>query len=356
MYKAPQISDILVDLRSSVKAEVAGTDPWIWPNNLVPVLKAFAQAMRAGYLRLEFIHEQAFVTTARDDYLDYHGIQAGGLSRDPASYAQGVLTGTVTLGTVIPDNVQFMRADGQYFAVVGTVTAIANPINVYVRAVVAGELGNTDPGAVLALVTPIPGVSTLAVDANGLLGGAEQESDDSFRQRILYYKQNPPHGGSPPEYIEWCQTKPGVTRVFVKRATPQPGSVTVYFMMDDIGNGIPTPADVSEMQSILNQLAPSDADVIVAAPNRQVVNVTVTGLVPDTPAMRDAVTDELKACFLRQPEPASVIQPFTFAKAWLDEAVSMAPGWRRHKITVPPDDIIYTTAGDIPVLGTITFA
>ena len=43
----------------------------------------------------------------------------------------------------------------------------------------------------------------------------------------------------PPEYVEWAQTKNGVTRVFVQRATPVPGAVTVYFMMDNIGDGHP---------------------------------------------------------------------------------------------------------------------
>ena len=356
MYQPPTAEEIVQDLRASVQAEVFGTDPWIWPNNLVPVLKAFAQALRAGYLRLEFIHEQAFVTTARHDYLDWHGIQAGGLSRNPATFASGTVEAAAVLGTTIIDGAQLYRSDGQLYTVVGTTTATEPTMYVDVRAVETGELGNTDPGATLAPITPIAGVTGgFVVDADGIIGGAQGESDESFRQRILFRKQNPPHGGSPAEYIEWAQQKQGVTRVFVQRATPVPGAVTIYFMMDNIGTGIPSAADVTELQNILDTLAPADAEVIVAAPTPVPVNVTVADLTPPTAALREAVTNELKAMFLRKAEPASLIEPSVFARAWIDEAISMAPKWKRSRTTAPVGDTTLSTAGQIPVLGLVDF-
>ena len=356
MYKAPLVNEILKDLRTAVKAELPATSPWVWPNNLVPVLKAIAQAMRALYLRLEFIHEQAFVTTAKGEYLDFHGVQAGGLSRDPATFAQGYVVATAVIGSVIVDGQALSRFDGQLFYVVGTVTAHTTSPSLYVRAAEAGELGNTDYGATLTLVTPVTGYSGILVDTNGLIGGTEDESDDSFRQRILFHKQNPPHGGAPSEYIEWAQTKVGVTRVFVRRATPQPGSVTIYFMMDGVGTGVPTPADIDDMLGILTTLAPADADVQVYGTTLQVVNVTITGLLPNTAVMKEAVTEEIKAMFLRKAEPASAIASFTFHRAWITEAIAMAPKWKSSAVTVPAADVVVTTPGAIPVLGVITFA
>jgi uncharacterized phage protein gp47/JayE len=355
MYTPPSTEQIIADLRSSVQAEVAGTDPWIWPNNLVPVLKAFGAAMRMGYLRLEFIHAQAFVSTAQADYLDWHGMQAGGLSRNPAGYAQGPAFTIADLGTVIYDGTSFARSDGQLFTSVGTVTAYTTPLRLFLRAQDPGELGNTDVGAQLQPISPILGVYSVEVDTGGLIGGRAVESDDSFRQRILFHKQNPPHGGSPSEYVEWGQTKTGVTRIFVKRATPGPGSVTIYFMMDGVGTGIPTAADIEQMQAILEVLAPADAEVIVAAPTPQPVNITIAGLVPDTAVMRDEVIKELKAMFLRRAEPASVTEPFVFARSWIDEAVAMAPKWQRSSISAPSGDVTVSTAGNIPTLGTVTF-
>lgn len=355
MFKAPAIHDILRDLRNSVKAEIPDTDPWVSPNNIVPVLKAIAQGLRALYLRLEFIHEMAFVTTAREEYLDFHGIQAGGLARDPGTFAQGYATATAVLGSVIVDGQLLSRSDGQLFTVVGTTTAHTVNPSLYIKAAEAGELGNTDSGATLTVVTPVAGYSNILVSTDGLIGGTEDESDDSFRQRILFHKQNPPHGGTPAEYIEWAQTKAGVTRVFVKRATPQPGSVTIYFMMDGVGTGIPTAGDIDNMKDILNTLAPADADVRVFGPTLQVVDVTVSGLLPNTPVLKDAIVEELKAQFLRRAEPASAIASFTFHKAWITEAVAMAPRWKSSSVTIPAGDVIIATPGVIPVLGTVTF-
>jgi len=355
MYTPPSVEIIMEDLRSSVQSEVAGTDPWVWPNNLVPMLKAFAQVMRAGYLRLGYVHEQAFVTTAENDYLDWHGIQAGGLSRAGAIYAQGPVVVTTVAGAVLPDGTELTRSDGVKFAVMGTWTAYTTYMIIQVRAFDAGELANTDYGATLTLASPITGIIDFTVAAGGIIGGRAGESDESFRQRIIFHKQNPPHGGSPSEYIEWAQTKSGVTRVFVKRATPQPGSVTIYFMQDSIGNGIPTASDIDAMQALLDKLAPSDAEVIVAAPIPQAINIVISGLVPDTASMRNAVTAELKAMFMRRAEPASVTDSFTFARAWLDEAIAMTPGWRRHLITTPASDTVISTAGHLPTIGTVTF-
>lgn len=355
MYKAPTLNEIMRDLRTSVKAEVKGTDPWVWPNNLVPVLKAIAQGLRALYLRLEFIHEQAFVTLAVGEYLDFHGVQAGGLAREPATYAQGYVIATADMGAVILDGTVLSRADGAQFVTVGTITAHTTTPAIYVRAAEPGELGNTDSGASLDPVVTVPGYTAFLVDTDGLIGGTEDESDDSFRQRILFHKQNPPHGGIPAEYIEWAQTKAGVTRVFVIRATPQPGSVTVYFMMDGIGTGVPNSTDVDAMKDILFALAPGSAEVLVYAPTPVTINVTVTGLVPNTAAMQDAVREELKAMFLRKAEPATVTTPFVFHHAWLTEAVAMAPKWKSSQVTTPAGDTTLSTAGQIPVLGTVTF-
>jgi len=355
MYTPPTTEAIMEDLRASVQAEVTGTDPWVWPNNLVPMLKAFAQIMRAGYLRLGYIHEQSFVTTAREEYLDWHGIQAGGLSRSPATYAQGAVVATTVAGTVIPEGTELTRFDNVKFVTISTTTAVTTSTTFQVKSEIVGELPNTDPGATLTVSLPITGLGTCIVGSGGIIGGRPSESDESFRQRILFHKQNPPHGGSPAEYVEWAQTKAGVTRVFVKRATPQAGSVTIYFMQDSIGDGLPNAADVDSMQAILDSLAPSDADVIVAAPTPSSINVTISGLIPDTPSMRDSVMAELKAMFMRRAEPASITEPTVFARAWLDEAISMAPGWSRHLITVPPGDVTVSTPGAIPMLGTVTF-
>jgi uncharacterized phage protein gp47/JayE len=355
MYQPDSVADILRDLRNSVQAELSDSKPWVFPNNLVPVLKAFAQAFRAIYLRIQFIHEQAFVITAQGEYLDYHGVQSGGLSRNPATFAQGTISVDATPGTVIDDGTILTRSDGQQFLIVGSDTVVISPILMTARALEPGAIANTDSGAPLSFVTPITGVTAVTVVDPGIIGGFDLESDESFRQRILFYKQNPPGGGKASDYDEWCHTKLGVTRVFPLRATPQAGSVTIYFMMDGVGIGIPTADDVLELQGILDQLVPEHVDVSVLAPVSDALNITISGLVPNTAVVRNRIIDEIKSAFLRKSKPASATTPFVFSKSWITEAIAAAPGWVKSNVTAPAGDTTVSTAGHILQPGTITF-
>src|SRR5580765_2323307 len=175
MFTAPSVSDILKDLRNSVKSEVNDTDPWIWPNNLVPTLKAIAQALRAAYLRIQFVHEQAFVSTAKAEYLDFHGIQTGGLSRNPATYAQGELIVGLSAGAItIPDGTVLYRSDNTQYVTVGSSSIIRDGDTVTARALDSGERSNLDAGATLTPVIPVIGATSFTVSDSGLIGGADE--------------------------------------------------------------------------------------------------------------------------------------------------------------------------------------
>ena len=74
-----------------------------------------------------------------------------------------------------------------------------------VQAVNTGTAGNVAGGATLTLVSPIAGVTALAVDGNGLAGGTDLEDVESWRTRIIDNIRNPPAGGSRADYIKWCK-------------------------------------------------------------------------------------------------------------------------------------------------------
>lgn len=357
-YKAPTAAQIFQSLRQEIRAELPGADPFIWPNNLYVVTKMMAQGLRGLYLRLEWLHRQAFASSADGAYLDAIGADVG-LSRLTAGIAMGSATAAVSSLTVsIPAGTRLLRGDSAVFLTVGqpgTAAPTGGTFPLILRALEPGKAGNTDAGTVMTLETPIGGVGAVTVGADGLTGGAEEENDQSFRVRILHRKQNPPHGGSPSEYIQWAMTMPGVTRVFVRRATPAPGSVTVFFMMDDAyANGIPASAHVTQLTKLIKAEAPASAKVIVAAPTAKVVNVEISGLSPDTAAVREAVTAEIRAQFRRRAEPGTDDASFVFSRSWIWEAAAMAAGEYRHSVAAPAADVT-CGAGEIAVLGAISF-
>lgn len=353
MWKAPSLNQLSKGIRSSFKAAVAGSDPWIWPNTFYVVTKVFALLLRGLYQRQEKIHRQARIVTADGEALAEHAADVG-LSRNPATYARGNCTVVTVAGSEIPAGTRVLRTDGTVFTTVNSVIAAGASTTVAVKALEAGKAANTLSGATLSLETPITDVGAFTVDASGLSGGVEIETDASLRSRLLNRSRNPPHGGSPPEFVGWAREFPGVTRVFVKRATPSAGSVTILFMMDDTyATGIPVANDVAALKEHLEDVAPSMANIVVQAPTPKPINVTIS-FFEDVPAVRDAITAELKAMFRRRAQPGTAATPFVFSKSWIDEAVSIAAGEISHTLSAPAGD---TSCGDgeLAVLGTLTF-
>jgi uncharacterized phage protein gp47/JayE len=130
-------------------------------------------------------------------------------------------------------------------------------------------------------------------------------------------------------------------------------------------NGIPDSAAIARVRDYLDQVAPAGAAVTVAAPAPVTVNLTVTGLSPDNTTVREAVLNELRAAFLRLSRVAGddaeigglpfLAYPTSFSRSWLWQAIANASGERRHVLTVPADDVALT-AGQIAVLGSVSFA
>lgn len=354
MFKAPPVDDISKALRAAARSLIPGTNPWIWPNNIGIALKVFAQALRGSYLRLEWMHRQAFALTSEAQYLDAHGIDVG-LTRVPASYAIGSLLvfsdGTVT----VPAGAVLRRTDGFEYTTQYDTTG-TDLFSIFVKASAPGRTGNAHPATPIEFVNPIAGVEDVVVWDYGIGAGADLENDESFRARILFRKRYPPLGGAPYEYIGWARTMSGVTRVFVQRATPGPGSVTILFMMDDSypSPGLPLAGDVGVLSYILQSKAPADAEIIVQIPTPVPVDITINGLDPDTVEVRDAVVAEIEAMFRRRAEPGNSAEDFIFSRSWISEAVSMAAGERSHTLVDPAADVACGD-GEIAIPGTIEF-
>lgn len=358
--QAPTAEQISQDLRQAIAAEIPGTDPWIWPNTIYVTLKVIAQALRAAYLRLQVLHQQAFVSTAEGDYLDVHASDLA-TSRAPATLAAGAVTVVGAAGYTIPAGTRLIRADGIAYQTIADITIPAEGfIDGDVVAELEGKASNAIPGTPLPLETPVAQVTSVVANANGISGGTDLESDASLRARLLDLKRNPPHGGSPSEYIRWVREKPGVTRVFVQRATPDAGHVTILFMMDDTYiDGVPLAGDIADVVTILDANAPESAQLHVEAPRLLLVDVQISSLVPNTSAVQRSIETELNAMFRRRSEPGSPLADFIFSRAWIEEAISSATGEDSHVLDLPAGDISVGVATDgtplLAALGTLSF-
>jgi uncharacterized phage protein gp47/JayE len=180
---------------------------------------------------------------------------------------------------------------------------------------------------------------------------------ESLRQRVLFRKRNPPHGGAAHDYVIWAREVAGVTRVFVDPVTSanERETIGVWFLMDDTyPNGVPQAADVVVVQDHIDGVKPAGAVVDVAAPTAVSVAVTIGNLSPDTTAVRDAINAELRALFRREVRVSTESDPFKLWRSLIIEAIANATGEHHHTISAPASDVLYT-AGQLPTLGTVTF-
>ncbi|PKR50757.1 baseplate J/gp47 family protein [Thalassospira marina] len=349
------------DLRNQAKAAYdarlgQGVTTGQGPVSAMPYIDGMLAFGAYGYMN--YVAAQTMVLYATGENLDGHGFTYG-VPRQPAARASGSVTFTGLTGAALDAGLIVKSASGVQYQVKDGVTLVAGQANATITAIDPGAAGNLAAGSNLTLVSPVAGVDpTCNVGADGLAGGADAEQDgragirEFYRGRILDRIRKPPQGGAGYDYEAWAREVPGVTRVWVSPREMGAGTVTVRFMMDVVRadqGGIPQAGDVAIMQDYLDERRPVNADVFAVAPIGVPLDLTVTGLDPDTPAVRQQIAAEFADMLYRRAVPGGNI-----GLDWIGEAVSVAAGENRHRLTSPTDDIDHTT-GQIAIPGVITY-
>lgn len=365
MFAIPSLRDLVERARRSFRVNLPGSDAWIWPNNINPVAKVLAGMVHEIFGFADYISRQKFALTADLENLILHGEELG-ITLRPAASSRGKVRLTATGALVVEVGAIFRRTDDlEYRAAAGGVLTGAGTMLVEVIATTDGLAGNALAESPLEIISGVEGDALAEVDAGGIAGGTDVEDVESFRERILFRKRNPPHSGAAADYVMWAKELAGVTRVFVEPLWSGVGTVRVFPLMDDLyADGIPPPVEVARIADHIETLRPAGASVTIEAATPVVVDVEITNLLPDTTATREAVLTELRAAFRRLSRVAGTANnhaamPFlasaaSFSRSWLWQAVANATGEERHIITAPSADIALA-AGEMPVLGNVSF-
>lgn len=186
-------------------------------------------------------------------YLDYKA-EENGLTRKPANKAEGQVAFTGTNGTVIPaaTRVAVPGITGTdpviRFVTTAEVTISGGTATANIEADQAGESGNVDAGAINTLEDVIAGVASVT-NALETTGGADEESDDELRDRLLLEINSPQAAGSASDYVRWALTIPGVVEATCIPVWEGPNTVKVVVL--GAGN---TPASQSVMDDVQEYL------------------------------------------------------------------------------------------------------
>jgi uncharacterized phage protein gp47/JayE len=324
------------------------------------VLRVMSDAM-AGLAHLvlryiDWLALQLLPDTAEKEWLDRHGniwlVNADGtIGRKSATFASGAATATGMVGSIIPAATPMNALGVNYETMAETIIGSGpTPVSVPIQALDPGSIGNMSEGDSITFTVPIAGVDTSATIVS-MKGGADTETDDQLRSRILFRIRNPPMGGDIADYIIWATSVPGVTRAWAA-CEIGPGTITVRFMMDDLradNNGLPEPDDVLVVSDYIDSVRPVTVkDCFVFAPAFFFYNITITQLTDDTPEVRARIEQSIKDMDLAKSAPGQ-----TMYRSWVNEAISIAIGEISHELifdTTPMPSMAY-----MPKCGTILY-
>lgn len=353
-FTRPSITDLVTQQSTDLGAGVAGVDPLLRRSLAKVLARVNAGGLHGLYGELDYLARQLFPDTAEEAYLD-RWASIWKVLREQPTAAGGAVAFTGTAGLIVPAGTVLTRSDGVAFTVAADAALAGSPATVTgtVTATATGSAGNTDAGSILTMQSPIAGIASSAtVGADGLGGGADVETDDGLRARLLDRIQQPPQGGASNDYVTWATGVAGVTRAWTLPKWLGAGTVGVTFVMDGRADIIPLGADVAAVQAAIEAPfnRPVTADVTVFAPTAVPLNPQIH-LNPDSTAARTAVTAELAALVARESTGAGG----TLYLSQIREAIGAAAGVTDYTLISPTADVV-TPAGQIVVPGTPTWS
>jgi uncharacterized phage protein gp47/JayE len=302
--------------------------------------------------------------TALDEYL-YAWAGLIGIYPEPATAAAGDAIFTGNPGVVVPEGTTLARQDGTPYQTTADATVdTSGNVTVPIIATVLGAFTN-DPGGTPISLAAVPGVTSAGV--TGILtGGADPETADALRTRMLFKYREPPQGGAVADYVQWSTQVPGCTRAWVNGSGSGPGSVVVYPMFDvaeaanggfpvgtdgvatDESRGTPATGDQLLVANHIYPLSPVTSLVYVSAPLPFPIDVTLSLLDPNTVEMQEQIAAAIADMLLIVGEVGGTIYPSD-----LYEAILAVPGIN-HFLMDMPDTALIAPMGSLPSPGTLT--
>ncbi|WP_448660290.1 baseplate J/gp47 family protein [Sphingomonas sp. CJ99] len=347
-FTRPTLSALIDRARADIDARLPGADSRLRRSVLDVLARVHAQAVNGLYGAINYYAGFFPDPENRDAIERWASIK--GLSRKPAIGASGPATVTGTNGTAIVAGTVLVRADGVRYATSAEALIAGGSAELAVVAQQGGRITDMAAGQQLTFVSPIAGVSAVAVvAAGGLVGGLAEESDAELSSRVYGALRNPPAGGKAADYIGWAREVPGVTRAWVEENWDGLGTLRLLFVMDGRADIIPLSADIDAVAAKIEAERPVCVEVTVGGPVADPLDFTLT-VTPDTPDTRAAVEASLRDLIAREAQPGG-----TLLISRLREAVSVAAGETDHVMTAPSANVT-AASGEIAVMGAITWS
>lgn len=306
------------------------------------LLLVFAGAIHLCYGMLVWFGKQLFPDTSTKEYLERDG-KLKKVFRKEATYSVGVIVVSGTTGIIIPEGTLFQNSNGVQYETDNEATISGGVVNIPVTSTTIGLAGNiNDTETELNIVLAISGVDSNASIYSGCDNGADTETDEQLRRRVLYAWANPPAGGRDSDYKQWAWSITGIDKVWVKSAYAGPGTVAVV-VADNEGYPVSDLAKTNA-QNYIDTENPLGVVAVVENVTRNTVKLYIS-ITPNNSSIRNNITSSVEQLFLDESEPG-----VTFKLSRLRTAIGKT-GVDDFVITQIKVNNVTVTLGDIPVTG-----
>ena len=298
---------------------------------------------------------------------------ATGMSMTISGAVQTAYNGLFAVTVADANTFTYQVAGSPATPATGTITETSNFASINMQAVTTGPATNLLAGATLNV--SLPNLGSLAyVQFGGLGGGADLELNPAYRARIIESRANISGVFTEDQIKIAARTISGNTRVFVKKPvtalgsgtqgtpaySPAAGQVVVIILRDNDANIIPTQSVLDQTKTAILTKGKLPAhtradDVFVLAPVAQVVDFTFSAISPNTQTMKTSIQNQLIAFFQDSVTFETDIPAPSYQGA-IQNTRDTVTGERLASFTLSsPTAAIVVAAGNIPVLGAVTF-
>lgn len=292
--QTPTTAELTAQIVGAIEAQLGQTASFL-PKSFIRVLaKVLSAVFITLYKYSSFIALQIFVSTASGSATVINGQTVTPLTLwgrligigDPIAATAAELVATVTVenqtGTLASGSQLLGSTNGVTYITTGAVLLNAATVQVTVRAVAdsngtggVGEIGNLVAGDAMTFANPLPNVSRDVVVVAQTITGADAETTDAYRERVIERFQRRPQGGAYSDYAIWGEGVAGVANIYPY--TGAPGQVDVYVESSTETDGIPTAAQLVAVDSALQYAVSGLADRRPANAWTNTLPITRTG-------------------------------------------------------------------------------
>lgn len=241
-------------IRARILADIEGAFNQQTPANPKSFNRMIAGALSGlfvlAYHAIMWVYAQIF-----PDRADWQSlILLGKLVRiTPTPAVAALLTANVfgTDGESVLEGTRFIGPNGLVYQVSTGAQVIGGYAECQLKCLSAGEAGNLADGEELSIVTADVALTGKATVTGTVTTGADAESLERFRSRVVARYKKRFTGGSPADYQLWGLETPHFYWVSPYASLSRPGEIIVYGKVDNQPDGIPTSAQLAELLQYL---------------------------------------------------------------------------------------------------------